>query len=659
MRRAIAPLMAVLLAVLLCAGHAPPAHACSCVQVRLGREVLPADGAVDVPTDAVLRVFLTAFPESVRASLAAEYRLRDPAGTLVPLDATVVSTRLDLRPRTALQPSTEYTLEQVFAFGPTGARLGDTERWRAPAGTVRGAWYPVVRFRTGAGPATGAARAPTIVRAELHFSSGGGSCGPATTVSVATRLPAAIAATDVAELRVRGQGVVATAPAEDAGELAAGDTLCARDPITLRRGASLRVQVAIVDASGAEVGASAWAGASGRGARPRSRSHTDLLGAGGWPSIPIGPTPPAAAPSGPQSCAHGLEVVARREVVSDTAPWTYGDRSTLAGDGSAAWIAFRGADAAPLRVFALAPGRTSELPSTLPGRPEALVAGAGPLLLSRLYGAGATQSSVVSLDARGTPRWTSALSGEGGGHRLARGGGQVLAAWGARQPDHSRRLAFALLDDRSGAPIASTVSTTYGLDTNAEGPAIAFVDDRFLVAWVGRVGLARGPTRVGAIDGTSLGPAPILPVQSDGPLDLAAGGARAALVTSEGGHIHATILDRDGRVVTGPVVLSTGVGGSDNRLPRVAWDGRLFAVAWETHPAPGTYVAVIDARGTASPAVRIDGDEPHAGTVGIAPAPGGGWLASYTVDRARGMLAELRCRTGPATGAPQVLDPSF
>jgi hypothetical protein len=657
MRGALAPLFVI---VLLLAGNTPRAHACSCVPVRLGRTVLPADGDVDVPTDAVLRVFMTAFPEPVRASLAAEYRLRDPSGAVLPLDATVVSTRLDLRPRTPLQPSTEYTLEQVFAFGPDGVRLADTARWHAPAGAVRGAWFPVTRFRTGGRTATHAGRAPTIGRMEVLHAHGGGDCGPATELVVAMGPTAAIAPTDVVELRVRGQGVVATALAEGTTELSAGDMVCERDPITLIAG-PLDVQVAIVDASGTEVGASPWRRATEPGVRPRSRPPTGLAGAGSWPSIPIVAAPPATS-SGPQGCSHGLEVVARREVAARGAPSSYGDRSTLTSEGRRAWIAFPGADtdagADPARVLALTAGRTSALRATIAGRPEAMVASArGPVILSRVYAADApTLTSITVLTARGAPGWTAALPGEGRAYRLARGGGQVLAAWAARRADFSTRLAFALLDEEGGALLTHTVSDRYGIDPDSEGPAAAFVDGRFLVVWSGGVGLGRGPTRAAAITGTTLGPAPIVRVESDGPMDLASAGARAALVTSSHGEILWALLDRDGRVAVGPVVLSGGVGGDDNRLPRVAWDGQLFAVAWQSYPEPGAYVAVVDASGTTSPSLRLDRDHGLAGPVGIAAGPGG-WLASYNVDE-RAMLTELRCRASAPTGAPQRIAPA-
>jgi hypothetical protein len=622
----------------------------------MGRDVVPADGAVGVPTDATVRVFLRAFPATVRAAIAAEYRLRDVSGALVPFDARVVGTRLDLDPRAALQPDTEYRLEQLFAYDRAGVRLADTDRWRAGGSGLRGAWFPVVGFRSGAGPSSAAHRVPTIAGAALHFAHGGGDCGPATAVSVDLS-GAAGGATDILELRVRGQGLVATDRADGTPRLYAGDMLCDPDPVTLRAGASLEVQVALLDASGRELGATPWRRAAGRGPRPPSSGRAPLAYRGGWSALSL-VQPRAAAGAGPAGCAFGLEVVSRRELVREGAPWMHGDRSTLVTEGASGWIAFAGAERAPaLRIFSLA---GTPMPATLPGIPQAMLPGpTGPLLVSRVYAAGgASQSALSALDARGRRTWSTPIAGEAGRYRLARGGGRVLVAWGAFAADYSELLAWAVFDERTGAPIVPATPTAHGIDTNAEGPAAAFVDGRFMIVWPNGAGLLRrGPLRAAVVNGAVLGPAIDIPVASDGPPDLTAAGTHAGLATAAaGGRIAWTLLDRDGHVAAGPVVVSAGVGGTDNRLPRIATDGRLFAVAWESYPDPGAYVAVVDAAGVASPALRIDQLEPLAGSVGIAATPAG-FAASYTVDRGRGILASLRCRTQPGSGAPQLIDP--
>ena len=68
------------------------------------------------------------------------------------------------------------------------------------------------------------------------------------------------------------------------------------------------------------------------------------------------------------------------------------------------------------------------------------------------------------------------------------------------------------------------------------------------------------------------------------------------------------------------------------------------------------YVAVVDASRNASQAVRVDADEPLAGTVGIVPTPMG-WMASYTTNRGHGRIAELRCAARPLGGPPPSIGP--
>ncbi len=106
---------------------ADDAIACTCSVVGLQRHAVPDDGATGFPTDGVLRVFLTAFPAPLRALVAREYRLVDDAGAEVPIDATVVWTRIDLRPRQPLRPNARYTLEALYTYA-YGERLSDSDR---------------------------------------------------------------------------------------------------------------------------------------------------------------------------------------------------------------------------------------------------------------------------------------------------------------------------------------------------------------------------------------------------------------------------------------------------------------------------------------------------------------------------------------------------
>lgn len=644
-----------------------PAHACSCVPARLGRDFTPADGAQGFPTDGVLRVFLTGFAPAARAAVAREFRLRDAAGHEVPMDVFVVATRVDLVPRTPLRPEAVYSLEQVFAYDAQGTRVGDTERRYAQAGSLRGVWYPVTTFRTGRGPGARRTVAPAVGISSLHFAHGGGDCGPAASVAVYVQVPPHASGTDVVELRVQGQGVVATAPAAGLGRLYAGDTMCDPDPVRLSGGASISIQVAVLDATRTEVGASPWTTVTGSGARPTGSAGTRHAGDGAWPALPIeaAPTPRA---TGPAACPHGLEVLTRTDVAASGAPWAYGDRAMLASDGRRGWLAFAspGEPPGPPRLVTVdGTGRLATPMVSVRGWPQALLPGArGPLaVLASPSSSSSLAAELVAVDAAGGASWRAPLPGRGDAYRLARGGGHVLAMWSATNPDYTKQLALSLYDERTGAVLASAVPTPEGIDSNAEGGVAAYVDDRFLIAWPSGVGLSarvRGLRTAALAPGTvTMAPVHALTaIDSYAPPDLVAAGAHAGLATgTRDGRIEWSLLDRDGRLVRGPVALSQGVGGRDNRLPRIGWDGRLFVVTWETHPQGGAYAVAIDEQGVASPPVRVDAGEPHAGTVAVA-AVGGRVVVAYTADRGRGMLATLACRASAATSAPTSIGPA-
>ncbi|MCA9527415.1 MAG: hypothetical protein KC549_14090, partial [Myxococcales bacterium] len=201
-------LISVLAALALPVGSA---LACSCIEAIPSREVVPRDGATGFPVDGRVRIFLSAFPPALRARLADEYRLRGPEG-LVPLQATVVATRLDLA--ATLKPRTTYTLEQVFAYDAHGQRLSDSERFATLRGrpAAQRLWYAVSRFTTGDARAVAPPAQPTVERVNVGYRHGGGDCGPGTSLYARFQVPAA-GPFDVLELEVDGHGVVATAPA--------------------------------------------------------------------------------------------------------------------------------------------------------------------------------------------------------------------------------------------------------------------------------------------------------------------------------------------------------------------------------------------------------------------------------------------------------------
>lgn len=635
------------------------AEACSCVQPSMHRSLFPADGATDVPRGVTLRVFTRGFGDGLRDALAAEYRLRPEGGRPVRLRPRVVGTRIDLKPENRLRPSTTYVIEQLFAFAPSGERMSDLERFGAAnrSRRSRGAWFPVARFETGRGDPPRRQETPTLQSAEVHFRHGGGDCGPATSFHVefdVNERPG-----DVVDLELSVQGVVATAPGADT-DIWVGDTMCNSDPVTLQYSPAAEVRLVHRDATGREIGSTAWGplGSSNVQARSRlgfapHRTHhpmpTGLIAR--WRDLDV-VTPTGSTASGPTGCEHGFEITSRQEVAASNAPWHYGARSTLdTNRRGERWLAFGGENGGQL--VKATTGNVESLPIRRPLWPSDLVAGRQTLWMSA--STGRSNVSVFGLDRQGGARWERRLPHEGRSHRLARGGGHVLAVWGATgQPIYRRFLAWALIDETSGELVRPAVQSTNEIETGTtEGPAVAALPDRFLVAWTSAIGMRAGPSYVMSIglDGQAQ-PKVEVAIDGVGVPDMAAAGSRAAFVNSDrNGQIRFFLLDGGGALVHGPSNISVGVG-RNNRLPRVAWGGQVFAVAWEVYPGGGAYVAAVAPDGTPSAPVRIDlpGEE-IAGTLGIAPTDGG-FAASYTHHRGQAALVGLQCRSGAPPGPP-------
>ena len=656
----------LLSAVLAALAEPSGARACSCVERTMQRSLFPEDGASGVPRGAMVRVFTRGFGDGLRDALAAEYRLRPEGGRPVRLRRAVVGTRIDLKPRRPLRPRTTYVIEQLFAFGPSGERMSDDERLGAARQSqrLRGAWFPVVRFETARERVPARSETPTLRSAAVDFRFGGGDCGPATSIQAELEVEAAPG--DIVELELSVQGVVATAPATET-ELWAGDTLCNSDPVTLQYTPAAEVRLVQRDATGREIGASPWqtpaspprANLPGRqgGAAPHRTHRSAPAGlVARWRDLDL-VAASASRGAGPASCEHGFELTGRQSVASANAPWHYGARSTLdTNPRGERWLAFGGESGGTI-VRASANVDTHPIPRPL--WPSDLIAGReGEWLVA---GTGNQEVRVFGLDRAGGARWERPLPHEGRTHRLARGGGRILATWGATgQPIHRRFLSWAVLDETSGELVRPAVRSTNELETGTtEGAAVAALPDRFLVAWTSASGMRPGPSYVMPIgfDGQAQPKVPVA-ITGQGVPDMAAAGTRAAFVNGDrNGQIRFFLLDGGGSLVHGPATISIGVG-RHNRLPRVAWGGQVFAVAWEVYPGGGAYVAAVAPDGSASAPVRLDrpGEE-LAGTLGIA-ATDDGFAASYTYDRGKASLVALRCRTRPPSGPPARIDAS-
>lgn len=643
---------ATALAVLLPASEV---DACSCVAPRMSRLLVPADGAEAFPTNGILRVYLEAFPERLRADLAREYRLRGPDGE-VALRAQVLATRLDLIPTRPLRPSSTYTLEQVFAYDSDGNLISDTERAR-PRSPTRGAWFPVSRFTTAASAATARARPITLASASFDFRFGGGDCGPGVSLVAETQLPHPLTDSDLLELRVVGLGIVDTVPITNPNvpsmQLHASNMNCNPDPVTIGWSSGLEIEVILRDAAGHELGSTGRqvpAGSPERSGWLRNRSRAGDLPA--WSQIRM-VQPTVAANEGPQGCPHGFEVVREQDLVEHGGPWMYGARSTLASDGRRAWLGFEESQVGPPARIVRVDGeriRTLSTPA-ISGIPRALLAGRhGPIILSQTYrsGGGGTNGTLTSL--RGVDlhaAWSHDL-GDGDAWRVAMGSRRVVAGWRS-----GGNLTYAMFDARSGSPIQTTVRTGLPIDRgSSEGAALAHVRDRFLFAWTPSRSRTL-ETLVVDLQGNASDAREIAMTGADIP-DMVGAGDRAALVNADRGRIQLAMLDRDGRIASAPRVISTG---TDNRIPRVAYNGRFLAVGWETHPRGGAYVVAVDLRGRVSPVLRLDHGERHAGTIGLAPTPDG-FLASFTTNyQGTAVLRALRCRADAPMRAPSSIGP--
>src|SRR5690606_33418808 len=130
--------------------------------------------------------------------------------------------------------------------------------------------------------------------------------------------------------------------------------------------------------------------------------------------------------------------------------------------------------------------------------------------------------------------------------------------WATLDADYERTLSYAVLDEQSGRPVGSIVHTPFGIDSGeAEAPAVAHVGDRFLAAWVEGRGFRTGPLRAMVIGEDGRRSAPIqLPLAGRGMPDMvAAGRHHAGFVISHDGRIEWALLDRNGAVRAGPVVV--------------------------------------------------------------------------------------------------------
>ena len=685
-------------------GLAQPASSCSCLEMRKTRQVLPADGASNVPTDATIRVFLRGFVPELRGVLASEYRLVDADGVSVDFASTVVATRLDLKPIEPLSPGSRYTLEQVFAYDLTGFRLTDSERWErvleSPESRIRGRWYPVASFETSLEEETGiegheggSGKQPSGTGPERNVQVQGdfrfgvdGVCtwGPWVRVSFGELVGES--ETDVLELQVEGQGTLVTTKDLHEQQIFAEASACSQDPVEVGYKPPLRARVSILDLSGREVGGTEWREVVGP-SDPIERAERvlqpeEIEAVERWPQLEIEnlESMPSlvGTPSPPRSCPFGFEAEPWVETEPSKVVRLAASGLPLASDGRVGWRAFSDRDGAIELLSVASDGWISSVLADYRGYPHVLGVGAHALyLVASEVEEDDYVMRLVALDSSdGTVRWSRSDIGKGVDYNVAAGAGTVLMTWQGYLPDHDSYLTWALFEEGSGEPVFGVdgvegienqnggeaesgkegVGRNLGLEFDFSGaPAITFVEDHFLFAWV------PGDSQTGPMKTILLRPdGTTSAIQETGirasgeEIDMAVTESGVGIVSIADGQVEWTLLNPDGFVEVAPVRVSAGVGGRDSRRPEIAWNGNFFAVAWSANP--GVYVAAVDRLGNVSPALRVDSGVRNPSSAGVA-ALNGVLVVSWTENRERTRFASLRCRSEPDSGAPQQIAP--
>ena len=245
---------------------ASPAEACTCIGSRLSRSVVPADGAREVPTDSVVRVFLGGgWPVEAREALRSEYRLVDDTGRVVPAAVASLDNTLTLTPTATLAPGRTYSVERLYLYR-RGEQVSDEHRVALaqrdddPGRTNdERRWFADSRFQTSPRPVRAPRARAELLRAEPYYSDNT-SCGPTSQLTVAYALDRAPGPLEVLALELEGRGLlrIFEPPARRRDELVLQAGMCVPDPIFLGAD-SPPVRVVLLDSGGRTITASAYA----------------------------------------------------------------------------------------------------------------------------------------------------------------------------------------------------------------------------------------------------------------------------------------------------------------------------------------------------------------------------------------------------------------
>jgi hypothetical protein len=691
-------------------GGTGPAQACRCFPREAGREMIPASGTTGFPTDGQVRVFFNGFPPALRQRLGEEYRLRDAAGTLVPIAASTQGTMLTLAPRSRLRPNARYTVERVFGY-EAGSRLSDQERGliayrgerqsRGPstgtnAGPVARLWFPDGWFETGAGAERRRSEAPALQ--EAHVSLDQSNCGPGPGVLVRYTAPGLLD-TDVVALERRGAGIVRLYPRirefDDQHYSARLDnSRCDPNSEVVSTTQPFEFRLLTVTASGQRVAPAAWTAAQVEGktfgqpatsASVASGAFWGLTTSGRdgveqWFSRPAREPPTLEEPPGPAGCTWGLESqgpVALETRSTRKAGWAW---EPIAASWRSGALLIAGGIAESSGSGQLVRWRAGSVTTgvTLPGQLQGsrvmfgdvdLVAAMAdrsaptPTLPERLI------ATRLSLDGRPAWRRTFGQSGYNSHAILARGSRRTLLCWDQSEPGKAteNRLLCTVLTSSDGRTVRAPFylradsGANLGHSDAIVNSALA-VDGGFLVAWRPGNGLfyARPGASLTRIDDNGrLLDTVVLGDADPRFLDLAR--TRSAVVVAWDGArtgVELAWLGPDGRPRNGvrprPVAVSAG-SGNGAFWPQLATHGDLVATTWRV---PDTKAAVLvataDASSAVSPALNVGAGLPSSESV--ITTHDDGFTVIYE-GRDYPQFENLRCRTKePAVsrlGAPQ------
>lgn len=662
------------------------AEACSCARPTLQRELIltPVLGRA-LPTNAHFRLLLTGgYPAALRQALSQELRLRDPRGTLIPLKATLVGTRLDLKPLKPLEPRQRYQLEQVYAFDAKGDRLTDQARWLLARGvrghrpraqgSLRRAWYPLAAVTTGAGKSKRRPRAPKLLEASRRFAYGGGDCGPGSSLSLRYTLPDAND-NDVVELEVEGRGVVATFKAQRAHDGRGyrgyiGDLMCTPDKVTLGSGV-LKVRLRLRSITGRASAPAPWlavrsggwrSGWSGAAPQGRLAVTTPAIqkAVQRWLAAALVVPTANSIAAGPPACLGGFEEVQHYALAEKGAPGSYEALGSVGWQGGRGWALAqaqhqRPSDRVVQLFFGGKPAKARWLANDgLLG--VGRIAGKGLLLAATLYTQKPqrTQIIVTAHDAAGKLRWRQALGSGRYNNRpqLTLQGDRVLVVWRWSPKILENHVRWAILEGSSGRVLVQPAVAALPRIGADSLPGVTATASAFYISFA-------GPRRDHTVSLLSISrdgketKLHALPLPKAGPiLDIvAAGGDQLAIATANQRQIDWLLVDgKTGRRLAGPVRVSRGVG-ADNRKPRISFDGKIFAVGWEAYPAGGVHVVAIDGQGRVSPPTRLGGATKTA-TIALAPASRDRFVASYAERWGKVRAGILRCRKSAPPGPP-------